>query len=110
MTIILNDSFPINITVQIRKSIYSAELYFDTKAHISYYHDVTESEDCYIKLLLSEVTSKYYNKGKFFLLLDLRNVPKIGMVITPLDKLNELYTFSKNTENEILVTGNSNSN
>lgn len=98
-----HDTFPVNITVQIRKNIYSAELYFDEKAHISYYHEVSEAEDYYIKMLLSEVTPKYRHKGKYFLLLDLRNVPKVGMVIVPLDKINELYTFAKNTETESLM-------
>ncbi|NJL60657.1 MAG: hypothetical protein HC903_01015 [Methylacidiphilales bacterium] len=107
MNIIHNDTFPVNITVQIRKNIYSAELYFDEKAHISYYHDISEAEDYYIKLLVSEVTPKYKHKGKYFLLLDLRNVPKVGMVIMPLDKINELYTFAKNTDNESLIANTS---
>ncbi|BAZ40400.1 hypothetical protein NIES4101_63610 [Calothrix sp. NIES-4101] len=102
-----NETFPVHITVQIRKNIYSAELYFDEKAHISYYHDVSEAEDYYIKSLLAEVTPKYKHKGKYFLLLDLRNVPKVGMVILPLDKINELYTFAKNTENESFMANTS---
>lgn len=108
MLFVNHDSFPVNITVQIRKNIYTAEVFFDDKANVAYFHPISEAEDYYIKLILTELIPKYQGKGKYFLLLDLRNMPKVGIVIVPLDKLSELYTLTKNSEadNILLNTGN----
>ena len=98
MPIIQKETFPVQITVNIRKNIYSGEVYFDNNVNIVFHHDVTEDEDYYIKNSLCELISKYQGKGKYFLLVDLRNAPKVGVMVTPLDKLNEIYTFTKNQE------------
>lgn len=108
MLFVNNESFPVNITVQIRKNIYTAEVVFEDKVNVAYYHPISEAEDYYIKLILTELVPKYQGKGKFFLLLDLRNMPKVGIVIVPLEQLSELYTLTKNSEveNILLNAGN----
>lgn len=98
MPIIQTETFPVKITVNIRKNIYSGEVYFDNNVNIVFHHPVTEDEDYYIKTSLVELIPKYQGKGKYFLLVDLRHAPKIGVMITPLDKLDEIYTFTKNQE------------
>lgn len=107
MLFVNNESFPVNITVQIKKNIYTAEVWFDDKVNVAYYHPISEAEDYYIKLILTELVAKYQGKGKYFLLLDLRNMPKVGIIIVPLEKLSELYTLTKNSEveNILLNTG-----
>ncbi|MEO0967822.1 MAG: hypothetical protein AAFX80_05620 [Cyanobacteria bacterium J06639_18] len=100
MPIIQTEIFPVKITVNIRKNIYSGEVYFDDNVNIVFHHHVTEDEDYYIKTSLCELTTKYQGKGKYFLLVDLRNAPKVGVMITPLDKLDEIYTFTKNQETD----------
>ena len=96
MPIIQTETFPVNITVNIRKNIYSGEVHFDDNVNIVFHHHVTEDENYYIKNSLSELSVKYQGKGKYFLLVDLRNAPKVGVMIIPLDKLDEIYTFNKN--------------
>ncbi len=91
---------PVNITIHIRKNVYSGEVYFDEGVNISYYHDVTEQEHYYINMILTELTPRYQGKGKYFLLIDLRNSPKVGIMITPIDQLDELYTFTKYTDKD----------
>lgn len=98
MPIIKTETFPVKITVNIRKNIYLGEVYFDDNVNIVFHHHVTEDEDYYIKASLFELIAKYQGKGKYFLLVDLRNAPKVGVMITPLDKLDENYTFTKNQE------------
>lgn len=107
MPIIKTETFPVKITVNIRKNIYSGEVYFDDNLHILFHHHVTEDEDYYIKTSLFELMAKYQGKGKYFLLVDLRNAPKVGVMITPLDKLHEIYTFSKNQETDSFLGSSS---
>lgn len=106
---IQKETVPVNVTIHIRKNIYTGEAYFDERVNIVYYHDVNESEDYYIKFVLSELIPRYQSKGKFFLLIDLRNAPKVGVTVMPLDKLDELYTFTKYTDKDALLVTNSRS-
>lgn len=97
---IQKDTFPVSVTVQIRKNVFSGEVYFDDKVNITFFHEVTEDEDYYIRTILKELITRYQGKGKYFLLLDLRKLPQAGMTILPLDKLDELYTFTKPTNHD----------
>jgi hypothetical protein len=100
------ETFPVNITVQVRKNIYCGEVYFDNTVNLTFHHEVSESEEYYIKTILAELAPRYHGKGKFFLLLDMRNFPKVGVTILPLDKLDELYTFTKYKDNDTFLGKN----
>ncbi|MEM7555464.1 MAG: hypothetical protein AAF378_15465 [Cyanobacteria bacterium P01_A01_bin.84] len=91
---------PVQITVEVRKNIYSGEVHFDDEVHLIFHHDITEAEEYYIKSTLTELVSKYEGKGMYFVLVDMRNLPQVGVMLTPLDKLNELYTYSRNKEED----------
>ncbi|MEM7725180.1 MAG: hypothetical protein AAF208_02265 [Cyanobacteria bacterium P01_A01_bin.45] len=89
---------PVQITVEVRKNIYSGEVHFDGEVHLIFHHDITEAEEYYIRSTLMELISKYEGKGMYFVLVDMRELPKLGIMLTPLDKLDELYTYSRNQE------------